>query len=175
MEGTANTAQPRPNEAPFDKLMDGAERQIRNGRRLCRGEFYRFHNIILPPTGYNYQDCSWGMLLRRSALSQLIYLGSLVLLTAGDERPVSHTSSERDFCPRSFGSLASRCVFLNAYTLCDGKRSLGSRADFIWVHRILAREDEDVCIIGSDLRAQWHSWHSFARRPRFLFHLSHFD
>ena len=50
----------------------------------------------------------WDMLLRRPALSQLIYLGSLVLLTAGNERPVTRASSERDFCPLPFGSLATR-------------------------------------------------------------------
>jgi len=75
------------------------------------------------------------MLLRRLALSQLIHLRSLVLLTAGNERPVTHTSSERDFCPLPFGSFASRCVFLSAYALFDRKKSLLSKADSICVRQ----------------------------------------
>src|SRR5215470_13450434 len=56
--------------------------------------------------------------------------------------------------PLPFGSFASRCVFLGAYALFDRKKSLRSKADCIWVRRISAREGEDVCIVGSDLRAQ---------------------
>ena len=46
-----------------------------------------------------------------------------------NERPVTHISSERDFCPLPFESLASKCVFLSAYRLCDWKRFLQSTAN----------------------------------------------
>ena len=46
-----------------------------------------------------------------------------------NERPVTRISSERDFCPLPFVSLATRCFFLNAYALCDWKRFLQSTAD----------------------------------------------
>ena len=49
--------------------------------------------------------------------------------SVGNERPVTDVSSERDFCPLPFGSLASRCVFLSAYAPCDWKRFLQSTAD----------------------------------------------
>ena len=40
--------------------------------------------------------------------------------------------------PSALRTLASRCVFLSAYTLCDWKRSLLNEADSVWVHRVLA-------------------------------------
>ena len=46
-----------------------------------------------------------------------------------NERPVTHISSERGFCPLPFVSLASWCVFLSAYAHYDWKRALQSTAD----------------------------------------------
>jgi len=46
-----------------------------------------------------------------------------------NERLVTRISSERDFCPLPFGSLASRCVFLSTYARCAWKRLLQSTAD----------------------------------------------
>ena len=88
---------------------------------LSRCRFSRIRNVKLP--------CVHVPLNSRIVGQQKAGREPSLGTSVRNERPVTHISSERDFCPLPFGSLASRCVFLSAYGLCDWKRFLQSTAD----------------------------------------------
>src|ERR1019366_164055 len=80
---------------------------------LSRCRFSRIRNVKLP--------CVHVPLNSRIVGQQKAGREPSLGTSVRNERPVTHISSERDFCPLPFGSLASRCVFLSAYGLCDWK------------------------------------------------------
>src|SRR5664280_1144558 len=84
---------------------------------LSRCRFSRIRNVKLP--------CVHVPLNSRIVGQQKAGREPSLGTSVRNERPVTHISSERDFCPLPFGSLASRCVFLSAYALFDWKRACG--------------------------------------------------